>query len=170
MSRLLPERVVRPFNGRTLRLYLTVLAAGLTILGAGAIINLASLKLTNTGIEVTGDNNQISFDVPRAPGEVTAATIACDGIVEEVKRETAVIGFKARVTYRDAQGISTFYSLVLTLDENNKPLDQFSVYIEQPPVDSAQDLLDGETDGRYAHTEFLPVDAVALDCLTAGKR
>ena len=81
-----PCRLFRPFNSRTLRLYLTVLAAGLTLLGAGAIINLASLKLTNTGIEVRGDNNQISFEVPRSPGEVTAATIACDGTVEVVRR------------------------------------------------------------------------------------
>ena len=161
-----PCRLFRPFNRRTLRLYLTVLAAGLTLLGAGAIINLASLKLTNTGIEVRGDNNQISFEVPRSPGEVTAATIACDGTVEVVRRESATVGYRATQTFGDDSG-ATFYSLVLTLDEAGRPRQQFSIYIEQDTDDRTEDGRDGKIDGRYSHTEFLPVDSKSLECLLA---
>lgn len=167
MSQNRVARLLLPFNGRTLRLYLTVLAAGLTLVGAGAIINLASLKLTNTGIEVRGDYNQISFEVPRSPGEVTAAMIACDGAVEVVTRESAAAGYRATRTFADQEG-ATFYSLVLTLDENGQPRDQFSIYVEQDTEDEARDQRDGKLDGRFSHTEFLPIDPAAVECLMSA--
>ncbi len=139
------------------------------MLGAGAIINLASLKLTNTGIEVKGDNNRISFEVPRSPGEVTAAMIACDGTVEVVERESATAGYRATRTFGDQDG-ATFYSLVLTLDEAGQPRDQFSIYIEQDTADKVQDARDGKLDGRFSHTEFLPIDTAALECLMSSNQ
>ncbi len=147
-----------------------LIVAMVLVLGGGAGMFALITFEPNVQSVVVGDGNQGDISVARSPGDVTAATIACsdESTVEKVTRETSVLGYKARVTYWDEQGLSTFYSLVLTLDSDGQPLDQFSVAVEQDTTDTAQDDLDGLRDGKYVHTEFVPVDGKALECLVGA--
>lgn len=77
------KRILKPFNGKTLRYYGATFAAVLSAVGLMAIINGVSIVAFNEGIEVRGDNNRVitpreisemqPIDVCRRDTEVTVS-------------------------------------------------------------------------------------------------
>jgi hypothetical protein len=70
-------KVLKPFNGRTLKIYGAAMMAGLTMFGALAIVNFFTVNYANTGIEVVGNNNQITL-VPSTGVQGFPVAVFCE--------------------------------------------------------------------------------------------
>ena len=93
-------RILKPFNGNTMKIYVAIVVAGLSVFGMVAVVNLVTIKFFDQGIEVTGDRNKIIYS-PRELAEMQPIDL-CKEAEEVTVSQSSVGNF-----YRASLGVYT---------------------------------------------------------------